>query len=236
MIESTTEYYYTDANNQVVGPHTLEQIKQLHQQGQLFNDTQVCKTGETKWLPLADVLSVLANNKRKEQAKALHKMTAPVTIKHKQEASEADKQALPTGPAPEGTEAKPSFDIIKIINTALLAVIAILLICQLIIGNSSIPTIEISTSTSKNSDNSSSRFVPVTIAEADYEYGAVRIDRENMAYAEVAHKENGGKFGPIEIPTHHLHIGGYQGWDYVGILCNDGINGSWILVRRKKEE
>ncbi len=235
MLESTTEYYYTDDNNQVVGPHTLEHIKQLRLQGQLFDDTQVCKTGETKWLPLADVLSVLANNKSKEQAKPLHKMTPPVTVKHKQEARGADKEEQHTRPTPNGAESKQGGDKIRIINTALLAVIAILLICQLIVGNLSIPTTEISTSTSKKSDSQSSRFVPVTIAEADYEYGAVHIDRENMAYAEEFHKEKGGKFGPIEIPTHHLHIGGYQGWQYVGILCNDGINGSWILVRRKKE-
>lgn len=39
MVESTTEYYYTDDNNQVVGPHTLAQIKQLRQQGQILPPT-----------------------------------------------------------------------------------------------------------------------------------------------------------------------------------------------------
>ena len=58
-----------------------------------------------------------------------------------------------------------------------------------------------------------------------------------MAYAAERHKkENSDKLEPIEIPGYRLHIGGYKGWEYVGILCNDGINGSWILVRRKKEK
>ena len=145
-------------------------------------------------------------------------------------------------------EGKSPIEPLKITNTVLLAIIIILLICQLIIGNSALPTTTIPLDEGDKSDTSGTALVPVSIqtsttlpvsisdSDMEYEYGAVSIDREKMAYAEREHKAKNPKaFGPIEIPSYYLHIGGYKGWDYVGILCNDGINGSWILVRRKKE-
>lgn len=199
MIENTTEYYYTEDGNQVVGPHSFSQIMQLRNLGKISDDTQVCKAGETKWTPFGDVLADV----NKKQAKDVNKPATPETKKIVQR---PDKLVTQTIKLSKKVESKTSF------NTALLVVIAILLICQLISGNSSMPSLE------------------------KYEYGAVLIDRDDMFDASRSHKEkNPDVKGPIELPNHCLHMGEGDGWEYVGILCNNGINGSWLLVRREKK-
>lgn len=254
MIEDTREYYYTDDNNQVDGPHSFVHLMQLRQDGKIFDDTLVCQTGESNWISFGDVLTTEARKKRAEQAKSITKTPTPIKEENMQQPlPKSDKKEAGTSSCSDNTEVKSSIDKFKIANTGLLVIIAVLLAFQLITGNSSLPTTTATIAEDDSNDDKAEEqpttpLVPVTIQasttlpvsvtglDIEYEYGAVRIDRENMAYAEKAHEENGGEFGPIKIPTHHLHIGGYKGWDYVGILCNDGINGSWILVRRKKEE
>lgn len=253
MIENTTEYYYTDDNNQVVGPYTLAQIRKLRHQGQIFDDTQVCKAGETKWVQLGDVLAVLANNKRKEQAMNIKKTPSSSNEENKHSCQESGQEEGYTSLDSEEVEKRNQIDMFfKIVHTGLLTMIALLLVFQLRSGNSSLPTTTISEDSdkvSKEGDEFCTPVVPVAIrssatlpvsltaTDIEYEYGAVHIDRETMAYAAERHKkENSDKLEPIEIPGYRLHIGGYKGWEYVGILCNDGINGSWILVRRKMKK
>ncbi len=229
MAEVSAEYYYTDKNNKVVGPLSYSQIIQLRKQGNITDDMLVCKKGETKWSPLENVLKAHAHKKRIEQPK-----------KKEQETVKKEATTIPTT---EKVEYKSKSDKFNIINTVLLTIIVVLLICQLIISNSNspVPTITHKGSTGDTTlvpvKIQSSTTVPVSLmhSEKDYEYGAVHIDREDMAYAEKKHKENHPRHisDPIE-PPHKLQIGTYKDWDYVGILCNDGINGSWILVRRKK--
>lgn len=71
MAEATTEYYYTDDNNQVVGPHTYAQLMHLRQQGELFDDTMVCEKGASKWVAFGDVMI----SQSKEKAKAAKEKT-----------------------------------------------------------------------------------------------------------------------------------------------------------------
>ena len=56
--------------------------------------------------------------------------------------------------------------------------------------------------------------------EPQYEYCRVYIKREDFERSR-------------SIPA-QLAVRLEQGWEYVGPICNDGINASWILLRRKK--
>ena len=252
MIEGTTEYYYTDDNNQVDGPHSFVDLMQLRQDGKIFDDTLVCQTGESNWIPFADVLAAEARKKRAENAKSITKTPTPIKEEKKQQPpKEADKKETGSSFCADNAEDKTSIDKYKIANTGLLVIISVLLACQLFMGNSSLPTTTITDDNAKEEDEANTPVVPVTIqssailpvsvsgTDINYEYGAVHVDRDDMAFAQKRHNERYSereRLKPIEIPGYALHIGGYKGWDYVGILCNDGINGSWILVRRKKEE
>lgn len=247
MEEEFSEYFYTNGNNQVVGPYSPDQILQLREQGAIFDDTLVCKNGDATWKPLERFLDTLVNEIRNQKAKAKAKaLVSDTTLSSFENNDDEEEDDTET----ESTDGRTSFDIYKIVHLALLAVIAILLICQLFSKGSSLPMIDISPS-NKEENNTSSKveLVPVAIQSSttlpvsvdnkvekyEYEYGAVHIDREDMSYAEERNKKNPkyGHYAPIELP-YKLSIGGYEDWSYVGILCNDGINGSWILVRRKR--
>ncbi len=52
-------------------------------------------------------------------------------------------------------------------------------------------------------------------AYSDYEYWVANPDREDVS-------ERGARTIP-------------KGYEYVGPLCNDGINGAWILIRKPKD-
>ena len=65
MMDAMAEYYYTDDNNQVKGTYSFEHIMILRQEGKIFDDTQVCKKGESKWLPLGEVIAAHSKARRK---------------------------------------------------------------------------------------------------------------------------------------------------------------------------
>lgn len=52
------KYYYTDVQNKPTGPVELEQLKQLHAQGQLTPQSSVIPEGATQWTTLGAVLGL----------------------------------------------------------------------------------------------------------------------------------------------------------------------------------
>ncbi len=67
--------------------------------------------------------------------------------------------------------------------------------------------------------------VPDVNNSPDYVYGAVHVTREKLERAQ--------KFEPSWQDVREvLAIPMY--WEYVGPLCHDGINGAWLLVRKRK--
>lgn len=62
--------------------------------------------------------------------------------------------------------------------------------------------------------------------EFPYELGAIHVSRDDFSYVSSISGESHVKRLPSEIP---------KNWEYVGLLCHDGINGAWLLVRRVKE-
>lgn len=71
--------------------------------------------------------------------------------------------------------------------------------------------------------------------EPQYEYCPVHIEREDFersskAWVLVADDPSGA----ADCIPAQLAVRLEQGWEYVGPICNDGINASWILLRRKK--
>lgn len=48
-------YFYLDKTNQPVGPCTSEEIRQLHRQGTLNDDSMIIEKGETEWKSYASV-------------------------------------------------------------------------------------------------------------------------------------------------------------------------------------
>lgn len=62
--------------------------------------------------------------------------------------------------------------------------------------------------------------------EPKYRYDAINITREEVAFDKKWQDDMAKRsveFKPRYIPS---------GWEYVGPLCNDGVNGAWILIRR----
>lgn len=54
-----SDYFYTDDSNHVNGPHSSEEILQLRDKGVIYDDTPICKKGDTRWLPLGKKLDLL---------------------------------------------------------------------------------------------------------------------------------------------------------------------------------
>jgi len=50
------EYYYTDANRQPAGPVPLEELKAMHQRGELTADAVLAEVGSDSWQDAASVL------------------------------------------------------------------------------------------------------------------------------------------------------------------------------------
>lgn len=72
-------------------------------------------------------------------------------------------------------------------------------------------------------------------AEPQYEYCRVYIEREDFersskAWVLVADDPSGA----ADCIPAQLAVRLEQGWEYVGPICNDGMNARWILLRRKK--
>src|SRR6266404_404058 len=50
-------YYYSTDGSSVIGPHSLDELSELHKSGALPQTTQVCPEGEQAWQPLSAILS-----------------------------------------------------------------------------------------------------------------------------------------------------------------------------------
>lgn len=59
---SDTKYYYSDANNKPVGPVTVEQLRQLAQDGVINNYTNVIVEGTSNWVPYGDIVASQQGN------------------------------------------------------------------------------------------------------------------------------------------------------------------------------
>lgn len=60
-----------------------------------------------------------------------------------------------------------------------------------------------------------------------YELGAVHVSRNDFDYKSSVSGEVYVKSLPSRIPND---------WEYVGVLCHDGINGAWLLVRKRESK
>ncbi len=49
------DYYYTDANRQPAGPVPFEQLKAMHEQGQLANGALAAEVGADEWQPVSSL-------------------------------------------------------------------------------------------------------------------------------------------------------------------------------------
>ncbi|MHB0995127.1 MAG: DUF4339 domain-containing protein [Elusimicrobiales bacterium] len=50
-------YFYADANNQPIGPYTLEELKQLNLNGTVRPETWVVEEGGSQWQPYTNLLA-----------------------------------------------------------------------------------------------------------------------------------------------------------------------------------
>lgn len=67
----------------------------------------------------------------------------------------------------------------------------------------------------------------------EYQYGTLHLSREDMQSSyDVARRLGLDSDGVCPLNS---EIAQRNGWEYVGIICNDGINASWLLMRRTKE-
>ena len=51
-----TRYYYTDRNNQAIGPYTITELRQLQIGGQVSTETYIVEEGGKSWKPLGNLL------------------------------------------------------------------------------------------------------------------------------------------------------------------------------------
>lgn len=56
MSSEQARYYYASPDNKPMGPHTLEELKQLHLNGVITPRTLIAKDGDDAWTPYEDIV------------------------------------------------------------------------------------------------------------------------------------------------------------------------------------
>lgn len=73
----------------------------------------------------------------------------------------------------------------------------------------------------------------VAVAMPEYQYGALHLSREEVQRMYDAERLYGHLSADV-CPLKQT-MAQQKGWEYVGVICNDGINASWLLMRRTKQ-
>lgn len=212
------EYYYCDETNAVHGPMSAARMKALRLSGILRDDTKVCLGGSQDWRPYSEVLP----------DDPLPQVTPrPETLQ--KEARNRRMRAYWGDCRKQWSTSLPGMQLL------LLILIAVLLAVNLF------RTQPVEVTVPQQEENnpvqkSPAQPIPVSIVMGDstqYQYGALHLSREDMQYALTsAKKADRLSHGVCPLSFQMAEI---AGWEYMGIICNDGINASWILMRRTKE-
>lgn len=196
------KYYYCEKTGKVSGPVSIEEIKALIFKGDLGQDPLVCPEESEDWVAFSIALS-------KEIPRVSSKPFASTAYKLPDEQKTSTCSPVINSAMKEGRHARqqPAIDVKFLITAALALINAGLLLAILL----SLPRLE------------SEGQVMVQQGPVKYEYKLQHVDRETLQFYKEKHYS-------IETLLEMYQPGG--GWEYVGPLCNDGVNATWLLMRR----
>lgn len=201
-----TEYYYCDESGTVRGPKTESGMKALRASGMLTDATMVCCGGSKDWKTYAEQFAAAPEKERQPEQPQAHPTPR--------------RSWLAACPLPKAAH----------VQTALLLLVSVLLVVNLF--RTQPVVVSVPDTPAKEPERIP---IPVSVMPGDayeYEYGVIHLSREDMQVSHEVAVEKNRLVGGVTNIDHRL--GTIHGWEYVGIICNDGINASWILVRRPR--
>lgn len=241
----TPNRYYYIINNKQMGPNTAEDMSEAIRAGVFTAATLVCLEGGSQWIPLSRYAELSAYLPEEAKRPRRVKVNAVPPAKPTPPADPLAKPALPAQalgmPKTPATPAAPKPPLrdrlarllpgFNVNSVLLLLVIALLAV---MVGKPE-PGV-------KPSRKDPAYPAPPAASAPEYEYWAYHIDREELALLHEIQSQNKDSRFANDIPAGTMSMQGHvsmgskwdERWEYVGHLCNDGMNGAWILIRRPK--